>query len=136
MGLSEGVFWSSPVNRDSNLSLVVIRGRGMLIGFDDVARIGALTEQRVGSLEFECSTLGLWDGFEADLDGPMRATYRERAKSEQRRNPGILGGIINAIGATEYGNGIEEAHTHRQAGQYWQNVRGSICCGEISTRYC
>lgn len=95
----------------------------MLIDFDGVAQIAALAEQRVGMLEFRCDTLGLWDGFEADLDGPMRAQYRERGIKEERRRPGVMSQLVSAFSSAESLQGLDRIHENKQADYYWRDVR-------------
>lgn len=97
----------------------------MLLDFDDIALLAQMAKNRTGSLVFECSTLGLFENFEADLDGPMRAMIMARANNEQRSGPSLFGRLMESV-ASDYAKPIKAVHSDQQANEYWLTVRSIL----------
>lgn len=97
----------------------------MLFDLEMIEEVFRRTETQIGFLTFKCSSLGLWEGAEAILDGPIRAQVLERAKSEQNTSSGFINRIINTVSG-EVGRGIQNAHGHAHSQAYWRNVKALL----------
>ena len=94
----------------------------MLLDFEDIARMVQQAERRVGFLEFACDALGLFEGVNASLEGPIRTQVMERAGGEQRANPGVFTQILGAF-TGDIGQGAARAHASENAKLYWENTK-------------
>lgn len=97
-------------------------GTFVFMDLDTADRLRQMAEQRTGMLEFECSSLGLFDDLDTQLNRRFKPQIMQRAKQELDYQPGFISQMIKTVGG-DYGEGIGQAHSKRLAKTYWENVK-------------
>ena len=102
----------------------------MVLNFDDIAALAQRAEQHAGFVTFDCNTLGLFEGAEASLEGPVTALIMERAQREQRVNPGLMDQLIGAFSG-DTAKGMQTAHNRQHVKLYVRNTRVLLLEGQF-----
>lgn len=100
----------------------------MLLELRDAARLYEMADRRTGTLEFDCSCLGLFEGIQENLKGPLRDQFIYRAKQEMEQNPKGFAAFFGGMRNTRIGGSAHKSYLDGAAKAYWETVQ--VLCGE------
>lgn len=94
----------------------------MIVDLDAAHLLQRMAEAGAGMLQFSCSSLGVFNDLDTQLERRFKPLILQRANQELNAKPRFMSQMLNAIGG-DFGSSVGQAHNKRLAQTYWENVK-------------